>query len=653
MMLATLLSASVMVEAQPPAGRGGLAAPAGRQLLHPMFQDHGVLQRDRPIRIYGETAPGAAVTVTLGDASAQARAGADGQWSMTLPAMAAGGPYSLTASANGETRTASDVLTGDVFFCSGQSNMAFTQRQAAGAAEDARTATDDRIRQLTVVPTASVTPLRTFATGVRWVVGSPAAVGSFSAACYYFARELRKTADVPIGIVAAAYGGARLRTFMSEETLRGLHLETADLDLLDLYRTDQAEAVRRWGVQWEAWWTATHAKEGRPWRPDFDDAPWRAAPPELGAWALWDGTNPDGFIGQLWMRTTVTLTPEQAAKAGAVLDLGSVNQEDETWINGNYLGASSFAARTRYPIGSGLLKGGVNTVVTNIYCGWRDCGLRGPADARAIRFDDDTNLPLSNPWKVQQVPDGLGGPQLPWGSVHGVTLDHNGMVLPVGAYTFRGAVWYQGESDVSFAGTYKGALLAMVGAWRRQFEDPELPFLIVQLPGYGPAPVQPSAATWADLREAQRQVAAAEAHTALAVTVDIGEAADLHPTNKREVGRRLAIAARHLIYGDRTPPSGPVAVSAVRRGKEVVIAFRDVTGALTMRDGGPSGFELCGPTQASCRWAKPRIDHASIVLANAGAATRVRYAWGGSPVCPLGDGSGLPAGPFELPISSR
>ena len=195
MFLATLLSGSVMADAQQPApaGRGGLAAPVGPQLLHPMFQDHGVLQRDRPITIYGETAAGAAVTVTLGDASAQARAGADGRWSATLPAMAAGGPYSLTASANGETRTASDVLVGDVFFCSGQSNMAFSQRQAAGAAEDARTATDGQIRQLTVLPTASVTPLRTFATGVRWVIGSPETIGSFSAACYYFARELRTT----------------------------------------------------------------------------------------------------------------------------------------------------------------------------------------------------------------------------------------------------------------------------------------------------------------------------------------------------------------------------------------------------------------------------------------------------------------------------
>ena len=158
----------------------------------------------------------------------------------------------------------------------------------------------------------------------------------------------------------------------------------------------------------------------------------------------------------------------------------------------------------------------------------------------------------------------------------------------------------------------------------------------------------PPARPWADLREAQRQAVAADAHAALAVTIDIGDPADLHPTNKREVGRRLAIAARHLIYGDRTPPSGPVAETAIRRGKDVVISFRDVTGALTLRDGTPSGFELCGATQASCRWADARIDKVSIVLPNASAATRVRYAWGGSPVCPLSDRIGAAGGPFRV-----
>jgi sialate O-acetylesterase len=651
---AMLWSGAVLAQrqAQPPAGmQPPQPAPAGPRLLHPMFQDHAVLQRDRPVKVYGETAPGAAVTATIGSASVQARAGADGRWSATLPAMAAGGPYTLTASANGETITASDVLIGDVFFCSGQSNMGFSQRQADGAADDARTATDGQIRNFNVPTNASLTPRRTFASAVRWVVGSPETVGSFSAACYYFARELKKTANAPVGMVVASYGGARLRTFMSEEALRKLGIENDDLDILDLYRKDQEAGIRRWGARWESWWNAARPNEGQPWAPEFNDTSWKTAPPALGAWALWNGTNPDGFIGQMWMRTTVTLAAEQASKTGAVLDLGSVNQEDETWVNGKYVGASSFANRTRYPIPSGVLKAGVNVVTTNIYCGWRDCGMRGPAENRAIRFADSTSVPLSNPWKYQEVPDRLIGPQLPWGSVHGATLDYNGMVLPVGAYSFRGAVWYQGESDVHFGTNYyKTTLPALMAEWRRQFDYPDLPFLIVQLPGYGPVPTQPTASTWADLREAQRQAALADQHAALAVTVDIGDPTNLHPTNKREVGRRLAIAARHLIYGERIPPSGPALERVMRRGSSVVVTFRDITGALSMRKSDPSGFELCGATQASCRWADARVDGATVVLSNGAGATRVRYCWGESPMCTLSDGSELPAGPFEAVI---
>jgi sialate O-acetylesterase len=647
-------AAAVVLSVALPAQRGDSPEQAASPLLHPFFQDHAVLQRDRPISVYGATAPGADVRVSLGTVSAAAHAEIDGHWRAILPAMPAGGPHTLTATANGETRTANDVVVGDVFLCAGQSNMAFAQRQADGAAEDARSAADDQIRHLTVPADASVTPRETFSRGVRWVVAGPETVGNFSAACYYFARELRQTVHAPIGMVNASYGGARLRTFMSGDALRAHGLERDALDLLDVYRTDPASATRRWGALWESAWDAGSGHDGRPWTPAYDDTSWKTAPQALGAWALWNGTNPDGFIGQMWMRTSVTLTAAQAASADAELDLGAVNQEDETWLNGTYLGASSFASRTRYAIPPGVLKAGVNVVATNVYCGWRDCGLRGPADTRAIRFAAGApTVPLSNPWKYQEAPNGWIGPQLPWGAVHGVTLDHNGMMLPIGAYGFRAVIWYQGESDVNYAGSYKTALLAMMTEWRRRFGAPDLPFLLVQLPGYGAVPSQPTASTWADLREAQRQTTIADPHTALAVTLDIGEQANLHPTNKREVGRRVAIAARHLVYGEHIAPSGPIVLGATRRGSNVLISFRDVTGALTLRGDASSAFELCGATQQSCRRVDARVDvssGSSVLLRDVGAATRVRYAWAGSPAYPLVDGSNLPAGPFEVAV---
>jgi sialate O-acetylesterase len=197
---------------------------------------------------------------------------------------------------------------------------------------------------------------------------------------------------------------------------------------------------------------------------------------------------------------------------------------------------------------------------------------------------------------------------------------------------------------------YKRTLLAMMADWRRQFENPELPFLIVQLPNYGPIPTQPTASGWADIREAQRQAALEDKHAAITVNVDLGDPGNLHPTNKQDLGRRLAVAARHLVYGERIPPSGPAVAGVSRRGSDVVVKFRDVTGALSGRSGNPSGFELCGANQASCRWAESRIEGSTVVLSDAGNATRVRYCWGESPICTVLDGSGRPAGPFEEAI---
>ena len=653
--LAGVLAVSALAQpapapAPPPAFQPPQPAPKEPQLLHPLFADHAVLQRDRPIKLYGEAAAGSAVSVSLGDNKVEVRATADGRWSATLPAMPAGGPYTITASANGETKTASDVLIGDVFFCTGQSNMALAQRAADGAAQAAQAATDSQIRQLTIPNNGSLTPIFRPAHVVNWVVGSPQTVGSFSGSCYYFVRELKRTVNVPMGMVVTAWGGARVRNWVSEASLKPLGYFNDDLEMLALYRSDPQAAQRRWGATWQAWWKRVMPNGGEPWTASFNDNSWRTAPQALGAWALWNGTNPDGFVGQMWLRTSVTLTAEQAAKAGPVLDLGQVNEEDETWINGMDVGSSSFANRTQHPVRAGVLKEGVNVIATNIFCSWRNCGIRGPAEMRAIRFADGSSVPLAGPWKYQEVPGELIAPQMPWGVTHGLTMDYNGMVAPVGPFGFKGAVWYQGESNIYFAGNYRTTLKAMMNDWRRQFENPALPFLVVQLPNYGIIPTAPVSSGWADVREAQRLAALEDGKAAVTINIDIGDATNLHPGNKLDVGRRLAQAARAVVYGEKIPASGPAVAGVTRRGAEAVVSFRDVTGALSGRSGNPNGFELCGATQASCRWANSRVEGANVVLANAAGATRVRYCWGESPVCTLYDGSGLPAGPFEAAI---
>lgn len=632
----------------------GPVIAADAPLLHAMFQDHAVLQRDRPIPVYGEAAPGAAVTVRLAGAVATTRAGSDGAWQTSLPALPAGGPFALEASTDANQRQSiGDVLIGDVFLCAGQSNMQLAVRAAANAQAEMRGPVDGQIRQLTIATKDSLVPLRTFATPVQWMVGSTDTVGNFSASCYYFARELKKTTNVPIGLVVAAWGGSRVRAWTSEPALRRLGYFAADLDMLDTYRTDPQAALRQWDRTWENWWHANGAAAagGDPWRPPYSAAKWETAPPPLGPWALWTGSSPDGFVGQMWLRTSVTLTAAQA-KQPAILDLGSINEEDQSWINGKGVGGTAGARQARHEIPAGVLRAGENLIVTNIFCSWRNCGLNGPPETRAIRLKDGSAIPLAGPWRYAQVPDTLIAPQLPWGPTHGASIIHNGMIAPIGAYGLRAAIWYQGESDIYFAERYQATMAAMMADWRGRF-GAELPFLIVQIPNYGPYQTRPGPSVWSDVREAQRRAVLADPHASYIVTVDIGDAQNLHPGNKQELGRRLAIAAQPVVYGTKAPMAGP-APSAVRReGGGVSVRFGGVTGQLVSYSGSPNAFELCGATQASCTFAGARIDGPDRVMLSAptaNTATRVRFCWGDSPICTLSDGSGLPATPFEAAI---
>jgi sialate O-acetylesterase len=622
-------------------------------LLHPMFTSHAVLQRDRPINVYGDTRPGDMVTVAMAGKQATALADEHGHWRAELPAPPAGGPYTLTASdSSGARQQVDDVLVGDVFLCTGQSNMQFTVAGAQNARAEIAAATDDQVRELDVERVASTAPLSTFTKPVEWKVESPQTAGGFSASCFFMARELRHHIKVPIGMVVAAWGGTRIRGWVSEPVLRRLGDFNDALDMLDLYRRDPAAAGQRWNTVWEKWWL--EGAKDKPWTSDM--ANWLRAPDGLGAWYDWPGLSlPDGsaeagvgFVGQLWLGTHVNLTAEQAAK-GATLDLGSATEEEISWVNGAGVGGSSLAPAATHRLPPGLLHAGNNTDVTNIFCSWKNCGLSGPGDSRAIRFDDGTSVTLAGPWFYQPVKDRIAV-QLPWGPMHGITQQYNGMISPIGPYSFRAAVWYQGESNIYFAPTYQKALTALMADWRAQF-GAALPFLIVQIPQYGPFPTKPTASFWSDVREAQRRAAEADSNAALTVTIDIGNPKVLHPTNKQEVGRRLAIAARHLTYGEKIAPSGPRAISASREKNRIAVRFADVTGGLVSYSGAPTAFELCGATQQSCRFVSAAVHGDLVLLPGSTEATRVRYCWGDSPICTLTDASALPAGPFELPVA--
>jgi len=623
-------------------------------LLHAMFSDHAVLQRDWPIRVYGEAPPGASVRVELAGRRVRARADGDGHWEATLPALRAGGPYELVATAGDRSQRVRDVLVGDVWLCSGQSNMELQVWRALDARAEIAGAGNDRIRLFTVPQVAAVAPRATFDQPVEWQPVSPESVREFSAACYFFARELQKHVDVPMGLVEAAWGGSRIQAWTSAPALRRLGRYDGELDVLDRYAVDPVGAVGAWGELWQAWWSGLEgiAADDRPWEGE-GGGQWRDAPAQLGAWEHWGVPELADFNGMVWYLTTVELDAAQAAQE-AVLELGPADEIDMTWVNGVGVGSTYGAGAGReYPLPAGLLRAGANTVSVNVLDTWRDGGLAGPASAHALRLADGTRIPLDRGWRYRVVPPDLGDPpRAPWQSAAGLSTLYNGMIAPIGRYGLRGALWYQGESNTFEHAFYGDLLRTLRSDWRERF-GAGLPLLVVQLPNFGAPPTRPTESDWARMREAQRAVAAEDDATGLVVTIDIGDRYDIHPTNKQELARRLARNARHVVYGEAIPPSGPVPRSAARNGDAVVVEFGDASdGLVAYGADGPIGFELCGQTQDSCRYATAsiRFDRVTLQAPGAHAATRVRYCWADSPVCTLFDGAGLPAGPFELPV---
>lgn len=632
-------------------------AQDGPPLLHPLFQDHAVLQREAPLQVWGTAAPGETVTVAMAGATATAEADAAGRWSVRLPARAAGGPYTLEArSSGGRTQSATDVLVGDVFLCSGQSNMELPVSRTLNAPSEIGGSANDRIRMLHVSQATSAAPLDTFPRPVAWERAAPETVPDWSAVCYYFARDLQRHVDVPVGLINSSWGGSNIRAWMNEAALTRVGGYAAALALLRQYAEDEPAAQQTFGARWEAWWRERtgDAAGAEPWQP-ATGAAWTPAPEGLGNWQTWDAPAMQRFTGMVWFRTTVTLTPEQARQA-AVLSLGGIDEVDQTWINGHVVGNTfGWGTERTYPIPADLLRAGENVVVVNVLNTWGAGGVVGDPARRALVLADGARVPLEA-WRYQPVPAAVGmPPRAPWESVGGLSTIHNAMVAPLQDYGLKGALWYQGESNTGEAGTYRALLEALMGAWREQF-GAALPVLVVQLANYGRPPTAPTESGWAEVREAQRRATQADPHAGLAVAIDLGDVYDIHPANKQEVGRRLARAARHVIYGEAVTPSGPVPARAARQGDTVVVTFDDVDGALVAYSHtAPIGFELCGPAPGSCRYADARIDGSRVLLpVEAGhEVTRVRYCWADSPICTLYDTSGLPAGPFALDVAEE
>lgn len=642
--------------------------PAAANLLHATFQDHAVLQRQKPIPVWGATTPHATVTVTLAkDAGAgatgaaiasrvSAHVGADGRWQATLPALPAGGPYTLTAvSSTGMRQTVRDILIGDVFLCSGQSNMEYPTRLASDYDQDVNDANDTLIRLFHVERFRSARPRGTFGAGARWDVTSPQSVREFSAVCYFFGRDLQSAVGVPIGLIESAWGGSVIQAWISAPRIRQLGGYQRYLDLLPVFEKSPAQAWQDWDRIAADWWRAHDpaSTASPPWYgPAYDDASWPTVVPG-GTWREWNVPQLQTFNGLVWLRKDIVLDA-RAAGQKAVLSLGAIDQSDITWLDGVEVGASEgYDVQRVYSVPAGVLRAGRNIIALGVFGG---AGPLVPGSQMTLKLADGTSVPLAGKWRYQtSTPMSQTGqiPHVPWLNQFGLTVLHNGMIAPLGATPLRGILWYQGESNAEQPQEYARLLSALISDWREQFGQ-STPVLIVQLPGFGPYRTQPQPSDWAQLREAERRVAAATPHAGLAVTIDIGSTRFLHPTDKQDVGARLALLARHLIYRHGIVGESPGPVAAWRSGDEVRVRFDTHGSPLeTEESNRPIGFQLCD-RGGRCAFVDAEQRGTDVVLnaSSVPAAVTVRYCWSDTPICNLYDRESLPAVPFELPIGT-
>lgn len=631
-------TAAQRLHALAPGGEGaGLA-------LDSLFGDHMVLPRRHAV-VSGRAAPGARIAVSGFGGRWEARADEAGRFAVALPDFEPGRSGTLSvAVAGGAAVRLADVVTGDLYLCSGQSNMQLPVTRALNSDVVIANAANPDLRMATVAVDPAPAPRERLASPAPWQAASPQTIPGWSAACYFFGQALQQQRKLPIGLVHASLGGSNITAWLSPPAT--LPDYARQQDLLKIYAADPARAGVAFGRQVEQWWQAGGGP-GKPWAATPAElARWRAVPDISKNWEKWEEPALAAYDGSVWYGASVRLTAAQAAQA-ATLELGLIDEIDMSWVNGKPVGVTAGAGTRRvYPLPAGSLQAGANTIVANVVDLWSFGGMYGD-QPRQLRLADGSVVPIAA-WRWQIAPPAQKyPPRAPWDAMSGVSVLYNGMIAPLGGFPFRAALWYQGETNVGTP--YRDLLTRLFKDWRGQFGQDML-FAVVQLANYGARAVQPVESATARLREDQRLAVVQDPNAVLVTAVDLGEPGDIHPANKQALGQRLARAVAVRLYGQPGSATGPMIRSAAAHGGRIVLDFGGVEGALLAYGAErPIGFETCDAS--GCRWAEAEIAGRQVLLPDAGKARKVRYCWADAPTCTLYDGkSGLPAFPFEQPV---
>lgn len=622
-----------------------------------------VLQQKTDAAIWGWAKPGEKIRVKAGWGGAPAEVVADGkgQWAVRLktPAAAEGKAEPQTITINGDNEVVvKDVLIGEVWICSGQSNMEMPvgdygggYRGVANWQEELKHADHPTMRLFTVENTVSA-EARSDCKG-KWSVANVQSVKAFSATGYFFGVNVQQAIHVPIGLISSDWGGTPAEAWTSEETLKAMPEWAGALADVAALRGDPAKLKMEHEVVFAAWLKkfdeAEPGSRGGGWyAPDLNESDWKV----MDQPKVWDGDLAN-FDGTVWARKTIEIPAEWAGKS-LTLELGPIDDNDTTWFNGRKVGESmgdgNWATPRVYAVPAELVKAGRAVIAVRMLDNQGDGGMAGKAEQlRLSAAGGGNSISLAGPWKCKVGAQRGALPQPPRTPVIGpntATSLYNGMIAPLTPMAIHGAIWYQGESNRERAYQYRSLFPAMIKDWRTRFNCGDFPFYFVQIAPFGYGNDHGEAA---ELREAQMMTLSLP-HTGMAVTMDIGNPADIHPNNKQEVGRRLALWAIAKTYGNDLEFSGPIYKSMKVEGSAIRIAFEHAVG---LQVGGAAGkeptcFTIAGDDRKFVP-AKAVIDGQTVIVSSEAVArpVAVRFGWGAADEPVLKNKAGLPASSFR------
>ncbi len=633
---------------------GAAWAQAALPQVAPFFQSHMVIQRDTKAPVWGWDKPGAKVTVTLdGKVVATVTADKDGAWLAKVGPVVAGGPHTLVVTGT-TTVTLDDVLFGDVWICSGQSNMEMGIGIAQNAKDEIAAADYPQIRLLMVQNATAAEPQHLFSGA--WAVCSPDTVaangwGGFSAAGYFFGREVYKAEKVPIGLIDSDWGGTVAQAWTSGGALKTMPDFKPAVEQMEAL----VAATKKGNYDYDRELTAWYTRNDPGTAAKFNDA--ATATADWKTMALpqnWEKAGLPDYDGIVWFRKEVTLPDDWAGK-DITLSLGPIDDIDTTYLNGEKVGGMNGWNQPRvYTVPGKLVKAGKNLIAVRVLDTGGGGGIFGhPAQMFVARKDDATKtVSVAGDWPYKDTKELKTIAEPPPSRLdqnpNAVSALYNAMIAPLEPAAIKGAIWYQGEANAGAPKQYQTLLPTMIADWRAHFSGGDFPFIIVSLANFMGVQSQPSEGGWAEIRESQWLTSLHGKGVGLAMAIDIGDAGNIHPTNKQEVGRRLALNAEALAYGKKIEYSGPQYKDCKVEGDKIRLTFTHVGAGLTAKDGKLIGFALAG-ADSKFVWADAVIDGDTIVVSakDVPAPTTVRYGWANNPTCNLYNKDGLPAVPFR------